>query len=118
MQLALKHTAGDFVIQVIRLLNVFANQVLIMQHLTSLSLASVMYIAEKGPFWKKKKALHMHSSSTSVCLLKAKLKCLFFNDISQCHQIYESLTEECVSMNHSRKIFFSVMMDFILVCAG
>lgn len=67
MQLALKHTAGDFVIQVIRSLNVFANQVLIMQHLTSLSLASVMYIVKKGPFWKKKKALHTHSSST-MCM--------------------------------------------------
>lgn len=64
MQLALKHTAGDFVIQVIRLLNAFANQVLIMQHLTGLSLASVIYIAKKGPFWKKKKAVHMHSSTT------------------------------------------------------
>lgn len=65
MQFALKHTAGDFVIQVIRPLNVFANQVLIMQHLTSLSLASVMNIAKPGPFWKKKKPLHMHSSSST-----------------------------------------------------
>lgn len=62
MQFALKCTAGDFVIQVIQLLNVFANQVLIMQHLTSLSLASVMNTAKPGPFWKKKNPLHMHSS--------------------------------------------------------
>lgn len=67
MQLPLKHTAGDFVIQVIRSLNVFANQVLIMQHLTSLSLVSVTYIEKKGPFWKKKKALRVHNSST-MCM--------------------------------------------------
>lgn len=67
MQLLLKHTAGDFVIQVIRSLNVFANQVLIMQHLTSLSLASVMYIEKKGPFWKKEKALQVHNSLT-MCM--------------------------------------------------
>lgn len=64
MQLTLKHTAGNFVIQAISLLSVFANQVLIMQNLTSWTVALVTSVAKKDPFWKKKKALHTDSSST------------------------------------------------------
>lgn len=119
MQLAVKHTAGNFVIQVIRSLIVFANQVFIMQNLTSLSLASVMYIAKKKiPSGRRKRLCIFTILLLCICLLKAKQKCLFVNDISQCHQIYESLREVCVTMNHSRKIFSSVMMNFVLVCIG
>lgn len=48
-------------------------------------------------------------------MFKAKLKYFFFNDISQCHQIYERLRERYMNVNRLRKMFSSVMMNYIFV---
>lgn len=114
MQLTLKHTAGNFVIQAISLLSVFANQVLIMQNLTSWTVALVTSVAKKIPFGRRRKLCIRTVLLLRVCLFKAKLKCFFFSDISQCHQIYESLRERYVNMNHFRKMCASVMMNIFV----
>lgn len=115
MQLTLKHTAGNFVIS---LLSVFANQVLIMQNFPDWSIALVTSVAKTIPFGRRRKLCIGTVLLLRVCLFKAKLKCFFFSDISQCRQIYESLRERYMNMNHLREMLSSVMMNYIFVSDG